>query len=199
VQPLIEETEAGLVEQARRGNRNAFGELARRHYPGVVRVVYRLCGDQQMAEDASQDAFLRAWLHLASFRPNSSLRNWLYRIAVNAALDGLRRRPEETIDEELLMASEPTPGTLTGPALNDPEAALIQKEQADLLQQALKSLPEASRSVLTLREYGELSYAEIAAVLDIPVGTVMSRLNYARNRLRTVLTGYSVEMEREHV
>jgi len=79
-----------------------------------------------------------------------------------------------------------------------PEAALIQKEQALLIQQAINALPEAARSVLVLREYGELSYQEIAAVLDIPIGTVMSRLNYARNRLREVLQAQILQPEYDY-
>ena len=149
-----------------------------------------MCGDVQLAEDAAQDAFIQAWLNLPSFRPGSSLRNWLYRIAVNAALDVLRRRPEETLeDEEVLMVTDQTPG---------PETALIEKERVALLQQAMKSLPEAARSALVLREYGGLSYQEIASVLDVPVGTVMSRLNYARNRLREFLKGYLLKTESEY-
>ncbi len=87
------ETEASLVAKAQKGDRSAFGELVRRHQAGVVNVVYRLCGDVQLAEDAAQEAFIRAWLKLASYRPVSPLRNWLYRIAVNAALDTLRHSP----------------------------------------------------------------------------------------------------------
>jgi RNA polymerase sigma-70 factor, ECF subfamily len=184
------ETELGLIAQAQNGDRSAFGELVRRHYPGVVNVVYRLCGDAGLAEDMAQEAFLRAWVNLPSFHPQSSLRNWLYRIAVNAALDVLRRKTEEPVeDEKMQMVTDQAPG---------PEAAMIQKEQAAFLQQAMKSLPEAARSVLVLREYGELSYQEIAAVLDIPLGTVMSRLNYARNRLRELLKAQVYQTEYEY-
>ena len=79
-----------------------------------------------------------------------------------------------------------------------PEMTLIEKERVALLQQAMHSLPEAARSVLVLREYGGLSYQEIASVLDVPVGTVMSRLNYARNRLRELLKGDLLQLENEY-
>ena len=172
------ESETRLITNAQQGDRNAFGELIRRHHAGVVNVVYRMCGDVQLAEDAAQDAFIQAWLHLRSFRPGSSLRNWLFRIAVNAALDVLRGK--ETTAEAL--------ETLTlADAAADPEAALSQKEQAMLIQRAILSLTETSRAVLVLREYNDLTYQEIAAALDIPVGTVMSRLNHARGCLREIL------------
>lgn len=187
---LVAETELNLIEQAQSGDRSAYGELVRRNYTSVVNVVYRLCGDTGLAEDMAQEAFLRAWINLPSFHPRSSLRNWLYRIAVNAALDVLRRKTAEPVeDEKMEMVTDQAPG---------PEAVMIQKEQAALLQQAMKSLPEAARSVLVLREYGELSYQEIASVLDIPIGTVMSRLNYARTRLREVLKAQILQTEYDY-
>ena len=187
VQPSNADTETSLIEQAQNGDRNAFGELVRCHYQGVVSVVYRMCGDTGLAEDAAQEAFMRAWVNLPSYQPKGCLRNWLYRIAINAALDVLRRKPEERLeDEEALRMPDQVEG---------PETALIEKEQVALLKQAMKSLPEAARSVLVLREYGGLSYQEIASVLDVPVGTVMSRLNYARNRLREIVRSYLVKAE----
>jgi RNA polymerase sigma-70 factor (ECF subfamily) len=189
-QPQITEDENALIEQAQHGDRNAFGELVTRYYPGVVRVVYRLCGDTGLAEDMAQEAFLRGWINLTSFHPQSSLRNWLYRIAVNATLDVLRRKTEEPLEEE---AAQMYPDLAAGP-----ESALIEKERVALLQQAMHSLPDAARSVLVLREYGGLSYQEIASVLDVPVGTVMSRLNYARNRLRELLKGQLLQLENDY-
>lgn len=187
----ISEVEAHLILQAKQGDRNAFGELACRYYDQVIKVVYRLCGDAQIAQDATQETFIRVWAKLPSFQPRAPFRNWVYRIAINTALDILRQKPEESIEnnEEMLVMAEKSPG---------PEAAYIQKEQVDFLQGAVRGLPEAARTVLVLREYGELSYTEIASVLEIPVGTVMSRLNYARTRLREVLQNYHLETEREY-
>jgi RNA polymerase sigma-70 factor (ECF subfamily) len=138
----------------------------------------------------AQEAFLRAWVALPSFRPESALRNWLYRIAVNATLDVLRRKTEEPVEDEIIQwVPDQAPG---------PEEATIAKEQAAFLQMSLKNLPEAARSVLVLREYGELSYQEIATVLDIPLGTVMSRLNYARTRLRQLLQATVTQVEYDY-
>jgi RNA polymerase sigma-70 factor (ECF subfamily) len=171
--------ETELVKQAQHGDRNAFGELVRIHAQGVTNVIYRMCGDVHVAEDAAQEAFLQAWLHLSSYRPQTSLRNWLYRIAFNAATDILRK--EKRIlpnDMEEMPLTDSQPG---------PEALLFQSERTALVQKAILSLPDASRAVLTLREYEEMSYHEIADTLDIPVGTVMSRLNYARKVLKEKL------------
>lgn len=172
-------TEGELVARAQKGDREAFGELVRRNYDGVTNVVYRLCGDPHLAQDAAQQAFLQAWLELPSYRPRAPLRSWLYRMAVNAALDVLRRE-KRTLSQDVgdLPLADPQPG---------PEASLAQRDRAALVQRAVMALPPASRAVLVLREYEGLSYQEIAAALDIPLGTVMSRLNYARGLLREAL------------
>lgn len=190
MQLLTADTETSLIEQAQNGDRNAFGELVRRHYQGVVLVVTRMCADTGLAEDAAQEAFMRAWVNLPSFQPRGSLRNWLYRIAINAALDVLRHKQEEPLEDEQLSRM---PDQAVGL-----ETALIEKERAAVIQQAVKALPEAARAVLVLREFGGLSYREISGVLEVPIGTVMSRLNYARNRLREVLTGETAILESEH-
>jgi RNA polymerase sigma-70 factor, ECF subfamily len=171
--------EAELVIRAQNGDRNAFSELVRTHSQGVLNVIYRMCGSMQVAEDAAQEAFIQAWMELSSYRPKSSLRNWLYRIAVNTAIDMLRK-------EKRIL-----PGAVEDMFLTDaqagPEATFLSGEQTELVQEAISTLPDASRAVLILREYEGLSYKEIADSLDIPVGTVMSRLNYARKLLKEKL------------
>jgi RNA polymerase sigma-70 factor (ECF subfamily) len=174
------ETELELITQAQQGDRRAFDELVHRHRKGVVNVVYRMCGNANLAEDAAQEAFIRAWQHLPSYRPRSPFRNWVYRIATNAALD-LLRRERETVDIDTLSLVSSDEG---------PEAMVERGERGKRVQQAVLALPPASRAVLVLREYEGLSYREIADTLDIPIGTVMSRLNYARHRLRESLAPY---------
>ena len=189
---VFEVSETELIFKAREGDRNAFNELVRIHAQGVMNVIYRMCGDAQVAEDAAQETFIRAWSHLGSFRVDSSLRNWLYRIALNAATDMLRK--EKHIlpnDMDDFSFADPQPG---------PEGVYLQEERTALVQAAIQSLPDASRAVLVLKEYEGLSYREIADALDIPIGTVMSRLNYARKTLKEKLEGQRIVlMEAEHV
>lgn len=185
----INETE--LVTRAQNGDRNAFSELVHIHARGVLNVIYRMCGDEQLAEDVVQETFIQAWLHLSSYRPQTSLRNWLYRIAVNAATDLLRK--EKRIlpnDIEDFQLTDKRPG---------PESLVSQRERAVLVQKAVLSLPEASRAVLVLREYEQMTYHEISDALEIPVGTVMSRLNYARKLLKEKLEQKLLQVEAEHV
>jgi len=171
--------ETELVARAQSGNRNAYSELVRIHAQGVMNVVYRMCGNMQIAEDAAQETFIQAWLRLQSYRPRSSFRNWLYRIAVNTAIDMLRKEKRilpGAVEDMSLSDSQP-----------DPESMVANSERAETVQAAVLALPDASRAVLVLREYEDLSYREIAEALDIPVGTVMSRLNYARKLLKEKL------------
>ena len=184
-------SERELVASAQNGDRNAFSELVRVHAQGVRNVIYRMCGDVQLAEDAAQETFIRAWQKLPSYRPQTPLRNWLYRIAFNAGMDMLRKNRRivpDDIDEMQLTDGQPSPETLVS-----------QSERTVLVQKAILSLPDASRAVLILREYEGLSYQEISSTLDIPVGTVMSRLNYARNLLKEKLKPQLSLLEAEHV
>lgn len=184
--------EAELILRSQNGERNAFSELVRTHARGVFNVVYRMCGDALIAEDAAQETFIRAWQNISSYRPQTSLRNWLYRIAFNAGTDMLRK------DKRVL------PGDIDEMQLPDdrpgPESLASQNERTVLVQKAILSLPDASRAVLVLKEYEGMSYREIADALDIPIGTVMSRLNYARKLLKEKLEpALSISMEAEHV
>jgi RNA polymerase sigma-70 factor (ECF subfamily) len=187
-----ETVERELVLRAQGGDRSAFNDLVTLHARGVMNVIYRMCGDTQVAEDAAQETFLRAWSHLGSFDMELSLRNWLYRIGLNVATDMLRK-------EKHIASADLEDFHLPDPQLG-PEGAYLQDERIALVQAAIASLPEASRVVLVLKEYGELSYREIAESLYIPLGTVMSRLNYARRALKEILQGEMVSLtEVEHV
>ncbi|MGF1505657.1 MAG: sigma-70 family RNA polymerase sigma factor [Chloroflexi bacterium] len=171
------EPELDLIERAQTGDRHAFSELVRRYRAAVIRVVYRMCGDSHVAEDAAQEAFIRAWMHLPRYQPRSAFRSWLYRIATNAALDVLRRQKPTTDIDELPLCD-----TTLGP-----ERVMVVEERASLVREAVMALSPASRAALILREYEGMSYQEIADTLEIPIGTVMSRLNYARKQLRILL------------
>jgi RNA polymerase sigma-70 factor, ECF subfamily len=173
-------TDAELAAASLSGDRQAFDELVCRYRAGVVGVVYRMSGDPNLAEEAAQEAFVRAWQNLHSYKTSHPFRSWVYRIAINAALDSLR---QQTPLVELENLDLPSPEIV-------PEDSLEEQERARAVRQAVLALPAASRAVLVLREYEGLTYAEIAAALDIPSGTVMSRLSYARNLLRQSLAAY---------
>ncbi len=166
-----------LAIAAKNGDRDAFCELVRRYRPLAVNVVYRMCGDSMLAEDAAQTAFMRAWEHLGSYQPRGSFRPWILRIAVHAAINALRGQKPEA---DLRDASDQ-------PSSDRVEESVERSERAGRVRQAVLDLPEASRMVLVLKEYQDCSYREISDILDIPIGTVMSRLHYARSVLLQTL------------
>lgn len=173
-------TDGDLAACACQGDRQAFGELILRHQDSLVRFVARMVGDASLAEDAAQEAFLRAWQRLHTFDRRRSFRNWIFSIAAHHTLDLLRWEPP---------ATEVDPGTLAED-VPGPESQVESRERRRMVRQAVLALPPAARAVLVLREYEGLSYGEIASALGIPLGTVMSRLNYARNQLRISLIHY---------
>jgi RNA polymerase sigma-70 factor (ECF subfamily) len=168
------------ISRAQQGDRQAFGELVELHRPGVLNVVYRMCGDPALAEESAQEAFIRAWQNLRRYDARFAFRSWLYRIALNLATDVLRRKKETVAIDDEMLAEE----------AEGPEATAERNERAEQVRQAVLGLPSASRLVLVLREYEEMTYQEIADALDIPLGTVMSRLNYARQQVRQNLRRY---------
>lgn len=171
------DTEREWIARAQTGDQAAYGHLVQRYQRLVVSVVYRHGLDLAEAEDVAQETFVKAWLALPRFRESAgSLRAWLCRIAINVAMDTHRRnRPTQDLDEQM-------PDGDSNPA-DQAEA----DTRSEMVRRALAQLPPASRAALILREYEGLSYAEIANALRIPQGTVMSRLSYARSRLRELL------------
>jgi RNA polymerase sigma-70 factor (ECF subfamily) len=166
-----------LIACAQQGDRQAFSVLVMRHQNSIVGMLYHMCGDARLAEDAAQEAFVRVWQNLQRYQAQHAFRSWLYRIAANAALDSLRReRP--AVDLDSLPLSDPQRG---------PEQTVEANQRVLQVRQAIARLSPPLRIVLVLREYQELAYQEIAEALDIPVGTVMSRLNSARSQLRQEL------------
>jgi RNA polymerase sigma-70 factor (ECF subfamily) len=170
-----------LVEASLSGDNSAFGLLVLRYRKLAIGVAYRMCGDSAVAEDVAQDTFVRVWDRLHTFRPQSgNFRSWMCRIATNLTIDTLRRqRPTVDVEQVSIPAS-------TG----RPEAHTLRRERALAVRSAIADLPEQTRAALILREYEGLSYQEVADALDIPMGTVKSRLNDARRRLRVALASY---------
>lgn len=173
-----------LLARARGGDSGAREELFCRHFPVAQRVARRLLGDDQDALDAVQDGFLKAVRHLHEFDGRSSFRTWLLRVVSNAALDlGRRkgRRPSIRLAEN---DAEPVDARDADPAAN-----LHRQDLRRALDAALATLSHATRSTFVLFAEAELSYKEIADAQRIPIGTVMSRLHFARRKLQALLGG----------
>lgn len=192
-------SDADAVERARDGDHGAFRVLVERYQGRLYRVALRVLRDEEKARDAVQDAFLKIYRSLERFEGRSSFYTWAYRLVVNQCLDARRRdRSDRHVEYEEERSLEPTAGgSDPGGALPRPEDELERAELRGLMQGAIDALPEDARRTFLLREVDGLSYAEIAAALEIPKGTVMSRLHYARRRLRAALQGAGIEPRAE--
>ena len=176
-----------LLARSQAGERAALEELFRRHRLLAYRVAYRLLGNEADALDAVQEGFVKVLLHLDSFQKRSSFKTWLLRVISNAALDLGRQRGRQ----EFLSLDAPEAEECDGPRTLAEENPALGLERADLrhlLDEALATLPESQRRTFVLHADAELSYREVAEVLGISIGTVMSRLYYARQKLRAVLS-----------
>lgn len=175
----IERSDSELVAQAQAGAREAVDELLRRHYDRLYAVCRRVAGNDADAADACQEALMAIVRGLPRFDGRSSFKTWSYRVATNATLDELRRRKRRP----LAVDTDETPE----PVSDDPsfEERLTENDRLDA---ALRRLPEEFRVPVVLRDVGGLDYAEIAQSLDIPPGTVRSRIARGRRQLAGILT-----------
>ncbi len=174
-----------LLARFAAGDRQALEELFRRYRQPAYRVAYRLLGNEADALDAVQEGFVKALTHLGGFRGRSSFKTWLLRVVSNAALDlGRQRGRRDAVYHEGAARRDGPAGSP-----DDPGRGLERADLRRLLDQALATLPEAQRRTFVLHADAGLSYREVAEALGISIGTVMSRLFYARQRLRAYLEG----------
>ena len=166
----------------------AFDALVDDCYALIYSSAYRMLNNEDDACDATQEAFVRAYNAMHTFRRDASFSTWLYRIAMNVCLDRLRRRGREAGTLRLLSETDEEASVRDIPDdRNDPEAEAIKTQRQSLVQEGLAELTPEHRAVIVLYDLQGLSYEEIAGVLAVPVGTVKSRLNRARLALRTRL------------
>lgn len=185
-----------LVQRVRQGDQRAFKLLVERYQRKVYSVALGMVKDREEAMDVSQEAFVKVYKYLDHFKGDSSFYTWLYRITVNICIDVLRRRPGSKgehveLDENLQMDSpEANIGALGSRLGTNPQKSLLRKELASKIEEALQEVPEKHRAILLLREVEGMTYDDLARTLEIPKGTVMSRLFHARAKIQKILSKY---------
>jgi RNA polymerase sigma-70 factor (ECF subfamily) len=182
----VSRDDSALIALSVRGDHAAFGELVCRHQDRLFSTVYRLLGNVDDAQDVVQEAFLNAYQSLAGFKGDAQFFTWLYRIAVNLAISQ-RRKPRLVLHSDAFQ-----PGRTAAEPLDDsehaqPSRALERDDDERVLQEALNRLTPEHRTVLVLKELEDRKYEEIAEILQVPIGTVRSRLHRARLELRDIL------------
>jgi len=182
------DADADLVARLQRGDESAFEAIVRAHSGRLLSVARRFLGNNEDAQDAVQDAFIRAFKAIHTFEARAQLHTWLHRILVNTALMKLRerrRRPTESIDD--LLPSYSADGHQTVASRDWSDAVLERKETAGIVRQAIARLPDQYREVLVLRDIEEKDTAEAAEILGTTSNVVKVRLHRARQALRTLL------------
>jgi len=178
-------SDSALLELIATGNRTALEDLFRRYRSVAYRVAYRLLGREADALDAVQDGFVKVLTHLDRFRGRSSFKTWLLRIVSNAALDLGRQRKRDARVPQAPPGDHPD--RFGAADLPPPDTELARADLRRRIESALVRLPESQRQTFVLHVDGGLSYREVAESMGISIGTVMSRLFYARQKLKTLL------------
>jgi RNA polymerase sigma-70 factor (ECF subfamily) len=182
-EPVVSD-DSQLIELAVQGRTEAFGQLALKYQDRLYNTLFHQLGHAEDARDTVQEALIQAFLKLDSFRGESAFYTWLYRIAFHVAVSGRRqRRPAASLDQAMENSHREPVDSQEGPA-----ESLARKEQCHRVRQAIARLADDHRAVVILREIEGCNYEQIAEILDLPIGTVRSRLHRARLELKQELS-----------
>lgn len=177
-----------LIEKAKKGDEHAFELLVKKYQRGIYRLTYRMTNDHFTADELALETFVRAYKALPRFRKGANFFNWIYTIGMRLSLNYLKKQ-KRTVDADPEVMDAVTHRDQHTDNMLD---RVIAKETAMKIREAIERLPEKLKMVLLLRIDEEMSYSEIAEVLKVPTGTVMSRLNRAREQLKSSLGDYLV-------
>ena len=176
------------INQVLKGDHNAFGEIVEIYKDKVFQICFRMLGNRQEAEDLAQEAFVRAYVNIRSFNITMKFSTWLYRIATNLCIDRLRKKkPDYYLDAEVAGTEGLNMYSQIASDMAKPEEEVESLELQETIQVEIMKLPEKYRSVIVLKYIEELSLKEISEILDLPVGTVKTRIHRGREALRKQL------------
>ncbi|MCL1795638.1 MAG: sigma-70 family RNA polymerase sigma factor [Clostridia bacterium] len=175
-----------MLRRAQAGDAHAFDELMAGHEKRIYALCLRLSGNGEDALDCAQEAMLRIWRSISSFRNEASFATWAYRIATNVCIDSARKKKLRPTDSLNTMVEEGKPEPISSG--NDPEARAMDSARNRALADGIATLPLDLRTALILRDVHGFSYEEVTEILRLPLGTVKSRINRAREKLRAILS-----------
>lgn len=173
------------IKAIKKGDQNAYADIVDLYKDKIYRLCYRMLGNRHEAEDIAQEAFIRAYVNIHTYNPNMKFSSWLYRIATNLAIDKIRKKkPDAYLDEEISGTDGLTMYSQLSSNEASPEETLESMELQETVQKAIEKLPEKYRSVIVLKYIEDLSLQEISEILDLPLGTVKTRIHRGREALR---------------
>lgn len=176
------------IKQIKKGDQDAFAEIVELFKDKIYQLVYRMIGNSHEAEDIAQEAFIRAYININSFDVNRKFSTWLYRIATNLTIDRIRKKkPDYYLDAEVAGTEGLTMYSQVAADIALPEVEVETMELQGEIQRQILKLPDKYRSVIVLKYIDELSLIEISEILEIPVGTVKTRIHRGREALRQQL------------
>lgn len=176
------------IKQVKNGDQNAFAEIVELYKDKVYQICYRMLGNQHEAEDIAQEAFIRAYVNIHSYDMKRKFSTWLFRIATNLSIDRIRKKkPDYYLDAEVAGTEGLTMYSQIAADDPLPETEVETLELQDMIQQEILRLPEKYRAVIVLKYIEDLSLKEISDILDLPIGTVKTRIHRGREALRTKL------------
>ena len=190
VPAAVETDDLQLVARSQAGDTAAFSELVTRYRSRAFSMIYQMTRNEQDAWDLAQDGFVKAWKSIGRFRGQSSFYTWLYRILMNVTIDSLRRKhiASGTEFDDAVGLREIEPGAATAPRVElQPVEKISDQEIRRCIDAAIEKLSPEHRAAIVMREIEGLEYSEIAAAMECSIGTVMSRLFYARKKLQALL------------
>ena len=177
-----------LLNKARDGDVAAFEDLMSTHYKKVYNICYRMVNNPEDASELAQETFLKVYRHIADFKGNSSISTWLYRIASNVCLDFLRKNKKyQTVSMEKEAFEDLQIKDMISSVEEGPEKIVESNAKKAAIKEALSKMNEHNRNAVILRDFMNLSYEEMSNTLNLPIGTVKSRISRARNELRALL------------
>jgi RNA polymerase sigma-70 factor (ECF subfamily) len=184
--------DADLIQRAQGGDGDAYGKLVVKYQDLVYNAVYRMVGREDEAADIAQEAFVKGWRALGSFEGRAQFGTWIYRIAINACISdrrGMKRRKATSLNSAMRGSDDEEGGLDVADGAPEPAEQLVDRENVRLVQEAIGEMEPEFRTMIVMRDMEGRPYEEIAAVLEVPVGTVRSRLHRARQALKDKLKG----------
>ncbi|AWI10962.1 MAG: RNA polymerase sigma factor SigW [Caldibacillus thermoamylovorans] len=176
------------IKQVRKGDQNAFGEIVELYKDKVFQLCFRMLGNSHEAEDISQEAFMRAYINIERYNIDRKFSTWLYRIATNLCIDRIRKKkPDYYLDAEVAGTEGLTLYSQIPASQLAPDEEVSKIELQEIIQNEILKLPEKYRAVIVLRYIEELPLLEISKILDLPIGTIKTRIHRGREALRKQL------------